>query len=226
MVLLGGPSLVLGAPAPPRAPPPPPLETETAALARAPERARRPVEVVPEANLLLPSCEDGAAHCDALGPSYGLGVSALYRPSPYFGFGGTATYARTGSALAGVGSLRAEAVGLGVVMRVYLLERGALDPYLELALGYGSFQTAFVEPDGARARDSAFGPSARAGGGLDYVTSESWRIGFAAGFSSLVLGRREQCRAGFCELGTATSAAMTGALVASLRVTLLLGDPL
>jgi hypothetical protein len=201
---------------------------ETPALARAPERSRRPVEVIPEATLLLSSCEDGAGRerCEALGPGLGFGVSALYRPNPYFGFGGGVTYARSGGRLSGLGSLSGEALGLGLAGRVYLLEKGDLDPYLELLLGWSSFRTTLDDPSSARVEDSAFGPRARAGGGIDYVVSDSVRIGMAAGMSLLVFGRREHCAAGRCELGTPTGGAMNGALVGSLRVTFLLGNPL
>jgi hypothetical protein len=58
------------------------------------------------------------------------------------------------------------------------------------------------------------------------VVGDGVRIGIAAGMNVLVLGRREHCAAGHCAVGTPTGGAMSGALVGSLRVTLLLGDPL
>jgi hypothetical protein len=220
----------LGAEAPwrGRVPPPPPLEVETAAFARAPERSRRPVEVVPEASVSLSSCAggDGRERCEALGPGLGLGVAALYRANPYFAFGGAVTAARRGGRLSGAGELSGEELGLFLLGRVYLLEEGDLDPYLELALGWSSFRTTTSYLGGARFEDSAFGPSARAGGGVDYVVSDDVRLGVGAALGALVLGRTERCGAGICETGSATGGAMNGALVASLRLTWLLGDPL
>jgi hypothetical protein len=211
-----------------RAPPPPPLEVEPAALPRSAEFARRPVELVPELGVLLSTCEEGAnrARCQALGPGFGFGLSALHRPNPYFAFGGAATYTRSGGGLPGAGSVSAHAVGFGLVGRVYLLEKGALDPYLELSLGWSAHRTSLNSAGSPPSEEAAFGPAARAGGGVDYVAADALKIGVAAGLNTLVFATHERCEAGRCELGSATGAAVSGGLVAALRVTLALGDPL
>jgi hypothetical protein len=196
-------------------------------MPRAPESARRPVEVVPELGLLLSTCEGGAdeERCQALGPGLSFGLSALHRPNPYFAFGGAATYARSGG-MAGASSLSAHAAGFGLVGRVYLLEKGALDPYLELLLGWSAYRTTSHGAGELLREDAAFGPAARAGGGVDYVVGDALKVGVAAALNTLVLGRHERCQAGRCELGAATGAAVKGGLVAALRLTLALGDPL
>ncbi|HEY3496441.1 MAG TPA: outer membrane beta-barrel protein [Polyangiaceae bacterium] len=231
----GGSGGALASPASPtvvpwsgRVPPPPPLEVESSALTRAPERSRRPVEVVPEATLSLSSCSDGAGRerCEALGPGLGGGATALYRVSPYFGFGGGVSFVRSGGRISGVGGLRGEALGVGVVGRVYLLEAGDLDPYLELGLGWGSLRTTLDATGGSEVLDSVVGPTLRAGGGIDYVLGDHFRVGIAAGLSALVLGRGSHCDPGFCGRTTGMSGAMSGALVTSLRVTWQVGDPL
>jgi hypothetical protein len=212
-----------------RVPPPPPQFDEgPPPLARAPVHARRPVEIVPEATLGLSLCEggDGSERCDALGPELGGGVSALYRATPYFAFGGGVEYTRSGGKLAGAGDLSATHVGLGLLSRVYLMEEGVVDPYLELSLGWSSWRTALTTYDGARLEDGAFGPSARAGGGIDFVPFDTLKLGFAVGWRELVFGSGERCASGRCRAGGLQGGATHGALIAGLRVSLLFGDPL
>lgn len=212
-----------------RVPPPPPLfDAGPPPLPRAPVRARHPVEVVPEATLGLSLCEsgDGSERCEALGPEFGGGLTALYRASPYFAFGGGVEYTRSTGKLAGAGDVTATHVGLGLSSRVYLMEEGAVDPYLELSLGWSSWRTALTTYDGARLEDGAFGPSARAGGGIDFVPFESVKVGFAVGWRELVLGSGERCESGRCRAGGLQGGATHGSLIAGLRVSLLFGDAL
>jgi hypothetical protein len=132
---------------------------------RAPEHARKPVAVVTELALSLPTCEGGGAmgRCTALDPAVGGGLAALYRQNPYFAFGAGVAYARSsGSHVRG--ALDGEILRLGAEGRVYLYEFGAFDPYLELELGYGSLRTTLVTVEGAHYEDAAFGPTARVGG--------------------------------------------------------------
>jgi len=72
------PPIVLEAPPPPELPPR--------------EYPRRPFELAAELLIGLPNCVMGSAYnqrCEGVTPGPGLGVTALYRPSPYFGVGGT-----------------------------------------------------------------------------------------------------------------------------------------
>jgi hypothetical protein len=196
-------------------------------LPRAPEHARRPVELASELALSLPTCQSGAdaERCAALAPALGAGLLALYRQNPYFAFGAAFSFSRSSSAQAG-GLLDGETLAIGAVGRVYLYEEGAFDPYLELELGYGSLRTTLVSAGGARYEDSAFGPSARVGGGLDFVVLPSLELGAAVGFSHLLLERGRACQGERCTAGSAPSAAMVGALTLGLRATVLLGKPL
>ena len=199
---------------------PPPFE-------RPAERARRPVALVSEFLLSLPTCQSGAAaeHCRALVPAVGAGFIALYRPYPYFSFGAGFSYARA-TATHADGLLDGELLSLGAWGRVYFYEEGAFDPYLELELGYGSHTTTLSGVDGERTEDSAFGPMTRVGGGLDVAVLTHLELGAAVGFTHLLIERGEHCGLEGCARGGAPGGAMLGALALGLRATVLLGAPL
>jgi hypothetical protein len=207
------------------APPRPELDAGPPPLPRAPEHARKPFELVTEFGTSLPTCQSGAhaERCRALAPAFGAGVAVLYRPIPYFAFGGAVSYARARS-VGAEGSLDGELVAGGALGRVYLYEEGVFDPYLELELGYGSLRTT-LDDTGSRHEDNAFGPLARVGGGLDFVVLPALELGAAVGFTHLLLERGAQCRGETCVAGGAPSGAMVGSLVFGLRAKLVLGPP-
>ena len=209
-------------------PPRPEVDDGPPPLARAPEHARRPIEVIPELSLSLPTCQSGAGaeRCAALEPALGAGLAALYRPNPYFAFGGGFSYSESPSSAQAEGAVHGEMLGVAAHGRVYLYEQGVFDPYLELELGYGSLRSTLVTVGGARYEDAAFGPLARVGGGLDFVVMPSLELGGAVGFTYVLLDRGERCSAGRCVRGSAPSGAMLGALVFGLRATVLFGDRL
>ncbi|HEX6765634.1 MAG TPA: hypothetical protein VF103_09160 [Polyangiaceae bacterium] len=208
--------------------PPPRQEVDAGPppLPRAPEHARRQVELVSSLDASLPTCQSGvdAERCTALSPAIGAGLSALYRENPYFAFGAGVGYSRSSGARLG-GVLDGEAFTIGALGRVYLYEEGAFDPYLELELGYGSLRTTLVS-GGARYEHAAFGPAARVGGGMDFSVLPILELGMAVGFSHLLLERGETCAARGCAAGSAPSGAMVGSLMLGLRATVLLGKAL
>jgi hypothetical protein len=163
--------LVLLAPLAASAAPPPLRDAEPLPLARAPELARRPVELTAAVTASLALCRNGdRSLCRALGPAYGGELAALYRPTPYFAFGGSFGYSRADTTLRGH-ALTLETTALAMVGRAYLLEEGAVDPYLEGLVGW------------------AGAPFARAGGGVDWFVGPGLKIGVLAGYSELMLGR-------------------------------------
>ena len=163
--------LVLLAPLAASAAPPPLRDAEPLPLARAPELARRPVELMAAVTASLALCRNGdRSLCRALGPAYGGELAALYRPTPYFAFGGSFGYSRADTTLRGH-ALTLETTALAMVGRAYLLEEGAVDPYLEGLVGW------------------AGAPFARAGGGVDWFVGPGLKIGVLAGYSELMLGR-------------------------------------
>ena len=163
-------------------------------------------------------------HCPLLGPAAGATLAALHRPNPFFAFGVGVSYSRAGADPED-GLVESELYAVGARGRVYFHEEGAFDPYLELELGYGSLTTTFATA-GARTEDSAFGPMARVGGGLDFVVLTNLELGGAVGFTHLLLERGEHCTKEACARGGAPGGAMVGALAVGLRATVVLGAPL
>jgi hypothetical protein len=196
------------------------------------------VELVARGGLSASSCVAGGAEarCNALGPIYGGELLVLYRPSPYFAFGGAGGYGRATGSLASR-NLSAETLSFAVVGRVYLLEEGTLDPYFEALFGWGSERTTLTEAtvdaspgrapaaNGSEA-DAAFGPLGRAGGGVDWLVGPELKLGIAANYAELVLARGETCRAGRCLAGPAPSGSVRGSLSVGLGLSLLLGQAL
>jgi hypothetical protein len=187
---------------------PPPLpRVEPRAEPRTPVEERRAVELLAHGRALTPVFAHGMRRGGtALAAGLGLG----FRVSPYFSIGGEGS---TLSSRAPASRSR-RSLELAAVARVYLLESGFVDPYLELALGYAS-----GAPHRVGRTEVLGGPSARAGGGLDLVVASPVRLG-------VHLAYREVARppATACSLECGTS--LQGGLVAGLTVTLPLGQPL
>jgi len=217
--------------------PPPLREAEPLPLVRAAELPRRPVELVPRAVISLSSCASGVeeARCEALGPSLGGELLALYRPTPYFAFGGGLSYGRAAGSLPSA-ELSAEALSFTLAGRVYLLEEGMLDPYLEALVGWGRERTTFLPnatsaesrraAAGVKEQDAAFGPFGRAGGGVDCLVGSSVKVGFVAAYGQLVFARGESCRAGRCVAGSAPSGSVRGGITVGVGASVLFGQSL
>jgi hypothetical protein len=207
----------------------PPLlrDPEPPALPRSAEHLRAPIELVPKIVAELPLCGSGtdADRCGALGPSFGPELAALYRPTPYFAFGGTVAYTRGSGSLDGNG-LTATRLELAVAARVYLTESGALDPYLESFVGWTGERTTLAWPGAVSDRDSAHGPFARAGGGLEWFAASGVKLGVTGGFSQLLFARGEVCRAGQCTAGDAPASTPNGVVTLGLSVSMLWGQAL
>lgn len=215
----------LGAPADP-------LADGPRALERAPDFSRRAVELGPDVGLALPSCGgrvEGDAPCGALAPGLLLGVSALYRPGPYFAFGGgfqvADFHAKADSAPERASGRLYEA---SAVARVYMLESGRIEPYLELWLGGGSQRTAAVPVGKPRFEQRSFGVGGRVGGGVDFYLGEQLRLGPSFGVLRTFIAGSDHCEAGArCRsLDLERQGQLLGAYVLALRVTLGLGSRL
>ncbi len=175
---------------------PPLRDPEPPPLTRAPEHLRRPVELVPKLSVRLPLCgpADTTSPC-ALGPVTGGELSALYRPTAYFAFGGSAWYGRA-LGRAGRNAVSGDALGLALAGRVYLLEEGAIDPYLEALAGVSSERV--TRSDGALARETTASVASygRAGGGIDWFAGAGVKLGVFAGYAELLPAGRGTVTAG------------------------------
>jgi hypothetical protein len=121
--------------------------------------------------------------CPSLERGHFFGLEALYRPSPYFAFGGGLLVTEFG----GSHGRAARALELGATARVYLLESGRVEPYLELWLGGGT-QSTRPSPEPKLEHDSATA-GARVGGGVDFYVLEHVRVGPSLGAAQFFAAR-------------------------------------
>lgn len=154
-----------------------------------------------------------------------VGVTALYRGTPYFAVG-------VGVRLNAFPVLPAESKGgsavfAGAVGRLYFRERGAEEPYFELGLGMSSLR-ATHRIGARRTRDSSdLEATARAAIGIDFWLGRSARLGPHFGYTRYSRRAAERCT----ELGCASFPAEQADLPASvlslgISLTFGAGDPL
>jgi hypothetical protein len=212
------PPIVLGAPPAPELP--------------APEYSRRPFEITPELALGLPSCADGSTdneRCAGMAAGLGAGGTLLWRPTPYFGLGGTFSTLRFGfhpGQSSGLSESRASGHFVGVLGRLYFFERGVVEPYLELGLGSGSIETQASEA-GQAYDERAAGIAFRTGGGLEFYLGRHVRLGPAFDWTTFNVGRVRRCGGGRCvDLDEGNYGHGTGFTSFALRLSILLGPGL
>jgi opacity protein-like surface antigen len=191
------------------------------------EYARRPFELSAEVLLGFPSCAGDSSCSLSAGP--GLGVSGLWRVSPHFAFGGTGNVLGFAFRSANASGLReASASGgfCGLLGRVYFVDHGRVEPYLELGLGSGWLAASERQADAAY-QDSAWGVALRAGGGLEFNLSRQVRLGPAFAWMRLDGKRERQCAGSGCiDASEASFGRAAGFSSVSVRVSILLGPAL
>lgn len=207
-----------------RRPPPP----ELAPL----EYARHPLEIASEVMLGFPSCSDSAAtRCDGLGAGPGLGLSALWRVSPHFAFGGTVSalsFRFDPSRRAELERARESGLFYGLLGRVYFADHGAVEPYLELGLGGGSGQSRAREADAATYSETAGGAALRVGGAVELYLGRHVRFGPALDWTRWRTDRVLRCdESGACvDLDSSKTGHTLGFTTLSARLTIAIGPEL
>jgi hypothetical protein len=199
--------------APPPAPPPFPPDPAP----EADEHARRTWELVPEAGVGAPFCRGGGAiGCVGAGPSFA--AAALYRFTPYLAFGLDAAFANFRDAT-GVAGGHSRANWVGLVVRGYFAERGAVDPYVEVGFGRGA-----VDSGGGDVRISGSAPSTMARAGVDLWVLPYLRLGPALSYRWTWLSSLDVCQAGTCGTASAGDLGAVGSYASlGLVVTLAMG---
>ncbi len=201
--------------------PPPPPELPPA------EYPRRAFELTPELAVGLPSCADGSVDnqvCGGISAGLAGGASLLWRPTPYFAFGGTFDLLRFGfhpgqSSELGDSGARATGQFVGLLGRVYFFERGSFDPYLELGLGSAS-----VTAHSREAEESASGIALRSGGGLEFYLSPHVRLGPAFDWTTFNVKHVQRCASGTCaDLDESSYGHGTGFSSFAVRLSIVLG---
>jgi len=163
----------------------------------------------------------------AAGP--GLGGTALWRPSPYFAFGGTLSVANFAFRPAQSSTLadgRAGGYFWGLLGRVYFFDHGLVEPYLELGVGSGEVSTRARELD-AEYEEESGGLAVRAGGAIEFYLSRHVRLGPAFDWTRFNVSQVRRCGLGRCvALDDASNGQGTGFSNISVRLSVLLGPGL
>ena len=215
--------------------PPPPLALTAAPPPELPglELARRPFELSPEFSLGFASCADGNTddtRCNGLSGGLGVGGNALWRVSPYFAFGGTFSAVSFGfhpSTASGLQHASAHGLFFGLLGRVYFLDHGPVEPYLELGLGGGSVTTSARESNDVQYDETAAGSALRVGGAIELYVSRHVRLGPAFTWTRLDVTHVHRCANSDCiPLDEASYGHGTGFSSLSARLTILLGPGL
>jgi opacity protein-like surface antigen len=177
----------------------------------------------------LPNCVMGSAYnqrCEGVAPGPGLGATALYRPSPYFGFGGTLSSLSFGfrpSAGSGLSAGSADGYFWGLLTRLYFFDHGLFEPYLELGVGRAGVATRAFEADAEYREDSA-GLAFRVGGGVEFYAGRHLRLGAAYDWTRFNVRQVRRCGQARCvDLDDAYYGHGTGFSSVSLRVSVLIG---
>ncbi|HEX3773124.1 MAG TPA: hypothetical protein VHV51_01605 [Polyangiaceae bacterium] len=198
------------------------------------EYARRPLEIAPEFALAFPSCSDGSAddsRCDGLGAGLGFGLTALWRASPYFAFGSTVSgldFRFRPSAQSGLRDTSAGGIFYGLLGRVYFSDHGAVEPYLEAALGGGAARTNARELDETRYTDTSFGAALRLGFGLEFFLGRHLRLGPAFTWTRFHVSELARCapNEACVELDQTANGHAVGFSTLSARLSILIGPGL
>jgi len=192
----------------------------------APEAMRRAFEVAPELRLSLPSCSAGSAteeRCDGMGVGPGFGATLLWRPTPYFAFGGAFDLEAFRFQSAAAPDERASGSFVGLVGRVYFFEQGRFEPSVELGLGEGSLGTR-TNDAGLTSTERAAGLAMRVGGGLELYLGQRVRLGPALAWTHLLAPGLRRCAGSQCVAqNPSENGHGSGFSSVSLRLTLLLG---
>lgn len=212
------PPIVLEAPPPPELPPP--------------EYPRRPFELEAELLIGLPNCVMGSVdnrRCESVTPGPGLGATALYRPSPYFAFGGTLSALDLGfrpAAGSGLNAGSADGYFWGLLTRLYFFDHGIFEPSLELGVGRAGVATSAQEADAEYREDSA-GLAFRVGGAVELHVSRHLRLGAAYDWTRFNVRHVRRCGQARCvDLDDAAYGHGAGFSSVSLRVSVTIGPGL
>jgi hypothetical protein len=167
----------------------------------APIYARRTVELIPALGVALANCRAGSRsdnRCDGVGGGGIVGFTGLWRVTPYFAWGGgfeVAAFRNRPSEESELSDASAAAVWLGLIGRVYFNDEGALDPYVQLAIGVGALGTQATDPADVTWEETGAGPAAQIGGGLDFHLSRSLRLGPSLTYTRVFVDKIRRCQA-------------------------------
>ena len=127
----------------------------------------------------------------------------------------------------------AAAYFLGLVARLYLLEEGSMDPYVQLGVGGAALATAFEEGSGVdqqRYEETGAGPALQLSLGLDFYLGPHLKLGPALSYTQVFVDKIRRCQrggAGNClDLPKGEHGYLDAYATAVARLTFLLGEEL
>lgn len=206
----------------------PPPDAAPAPEGNPEELPRRPAEFATSVGFTLPLCSKrfaSVSRCPNTAFGRTAGLSALWRASPAFAWGFYGEFTRY--ELDGPGEVRgrANALGGGVVGRVYLFDSGKFEPWVELGLGGGAVRAVSLGaggvPDGTTRRA---GFSTRLAAGFDVLLGQHVRLGPVVDYDRVLARRQYECVTGNCrgkEFGR-----IDEGLTFGMSLTVALGAPL
>jgi hypothetical protein len=182
---------------------------------------------------LLPQCsagEQSSDRCEGVFFGIGLEFSALWRMSPHFAWGGALGLAGFGYTPPGRLELRDASAGgafISLLARVYFVDEGAFDPYLEAGVGGGFMGTAGREVDDVSYENTGAGLALRVGGGLDFHLSRSLRLGPSLVWTRLFVDKIRRCETGggdCLDLPKEDHGHLAGHVALGAKLTIMIGD--
>lgn len=164
--------------------PPAPREMPPAPDREAPEYARKSWEIIPNVGWTLPSCKAvdvGGNTCIGVGSGISFGISGVYRITPHAALGAEVEIAEFGydSPAAGV-SGASRAGHFGPIFRTYFLERGFVDPWVQVGFGMGAASTSYANTRGDLSV-TASGAAVSAAAGVDFWVTPFLKVGPSVG---------------------------------------------
>lgn len=175
----------------------------------------------------MPHCpnSDGAG-CPTLTAGSEIGLTLLFRPTPFFAFGANARRFAFGlGGSSGSEEAHGSALFLGLAGRAYFLDAGFVDPYLELDLGGGALSLE-LSGNGSSAEESVpFAFGARSAAGVDFMLNSWLRLGSFLAVTRFLPRTVSHCEALGCSArSTGSSWVAVGATSLGVRLTFAGGE--
>ncbi|MET0594887.1 MAG: hypothetical protein ABW133_19460 [Polyangiaceae bacterium] len=180
--------------------PPRPAELPPEPSREPDEYPRRAWEVFPSGGVGTPFCRGtafGLGRCGDANAGATLGLGALYRVTPHVAFGLDASFAHFGSGATNVAAYDSLSTWVGLLVRGYFFDHGALDPYVETGFGQATSITTYRDGD-VDVRTESAAPSVETGAGIDFWVAPFLRFGPAVSYRFAWISRVNGCASGIC----------------------------
>lgn len=199
-----------------------------------PPHLRRVAELIPQIGFAVPTCSSGdpeTDRCVGLKSGVGVGLAGLWRVVPRFAVGlgiDVAALRNDPPKRLGLSDESALAMSIALVSRLYFLDEGSLDPYVDLSLGAGVLGASAREADGFRYDETGAGFLTGLGAGLDFFVGSQLRLGPFLSYSHTFVRYVRRCSTTggdeCTDLATDTHGLLHGVFQMGLRFSILIGN--